>query len=116
MDPDNHPRDLSAGQRLALALAIQLASAPISSCSTNPPRGLDYPGKVAFGSWLNRLAEAGCSILVATHDVELVAVIGDRVIVLADGEVVTDADVRTALTSSPHSHPRSRRCSHPCRC
>ena len=106
VDADNHPRDLSAGQQLALALAIQLASAPDIVLLDEPTRGLDYPGKVAFGSWLNRLAEAGCSILVATHDVELVAVIGDRVIVLADGEVVTDADVRTALTSSPAFAPQ----------
>ena len=42
----------------------------------------------------------------ATHDVEFVAVAGDRVIVLADGEVVTDADVRTALTSSPAFAPQ----------
>jgi len=106
VDPDTHPRDLSAGQQLALALAIQLASAPDVVLLDEPTRGLDYPGKVAFGRWLNSLADAGCSILVATHDVELVAVIGDRVIVLADGEVVTDADVRTALTSSPAFAPQ----------
>jgi len=106
VDPDTHPRDLSAGQQLALALAIQLATVPEIVLLDEPTRGLDYPGKVAFGRWLNTLADAGCSILVATHDVELVAVIGDRVIVLAEGEVVTDADVRTALTSSPAFAPQ----------
>ena len=106
VDPDTHPRDLSAGQQLALALAIQLATVPEIVLLDEPTRGLDYPGKVAFGRWLNALADAGCSILVATHDVELVAVIGDRVIVLAEGEVVTDADVRTALTSSPAFAPQ----------
>ena len=106
VDPDTHPRDLSAGQQLALALAIQLATVPEIVLLDEPTRGLDYPGKVAFGRWLNTLADAGCSILVATHDVELVAVISDRVIVLAEGEVVTDADVRTALTSSPAFAPQ----------
>ena len=106
VDAGTHPRDLSAGQQLALALAIQLGSTPDIVLLDEPTRGLDYPGKVVFGRWLNALADAGCSILVATHDVELVAVIGDRVVVLADGEVVTDADVRTALTSSPAFAPQ----------
>ncbi len=106
VDPDTHPRDLSAGQQLALALAIQLAGTAQIVLLDEPTRGLDYPGKVSFARWLDRLADAGCSILVATHDVEFVAVVGDRVIVLADGEVVTDADVRTALTSSPAFAPQ----------
>lgn len=106
VDPSTHPRDLSAGQQLALALAIQLAATAHIVLLDEPTRGLDYPGKVAFAGWLDRLAEAGCSILVATHDVEFVAIVGDRVIVLADGEVVTDADVRTALTSSPAFAPQ----------
>jgi len=106
VDPRTHPRDLSAGQQLALALAIQLSASTDVVLLDEPTRGLDYPGKVAFGTWLDRLAEAGSSVLVATHDVELVAVIADRVIVLADGEVVTDTDARTALTSSPSFAPQ----------
>lgn len=106
VDPQTHPRDLSAGQQLALALAIQLSSTAEVILLDEPTRGLDYPGKLAFGGWLQALAEAGCSVLVATHDVELVAVIADRVIVLADGEVVTDSDARTALTSSPAFAPQ----------
>ena len=106
VDPRTHPRDLSAGQQLALALAIQLSAATDLILLDEPTRGLDYPGKAVFGQWLQDLADAGSSVLVATHDVELVAVIADRVIVLADGEVVTDTDVRSALTSSPTFAPQ----------
>jgi energy-coupling factor transport system ATP-binding protein len=106
VDPGSHPRDLSAGQQLALALAVQLANAPSLVLLDEPTRGLDYPGKTAFAAWLNTLAEAGSCVLVATHDVELVAVIADRVVLLADGDVVTDADVRAALTSSPAFAPQ----------
>lgn len=106
VDAQTHPRDLSSGQQLALALAIQLGAQPDVVLLDEPTRGLDYPGKVAFAGWLDGLADAGCSILLATHDVELVAIVSDRVIVLADGEVVTDADVRTALTSSPAFAPQ----------
>lgn len=81
VDPRTHPRDLSAGQQLALALAIQLSAATDLILLDEPTRGLDYPGKAVFGQWLQDLADAGSSVLVATHDVELVAVIADRVIV-----------------------------------
>jgi energy-coupling factor transport system ATP-binding protein len=109
VDARTHPRDLSSGQQLALALAIQLSDTAEVILLDEPTRGLDYPGKVTFGGWLQDLADAGCSILIATHDVELVAVIADRVIVLADGEVVTDTDARTALTSSPAFAPQVRK-------
>ena len=42
---DRHPRDLSEGQRLALALAVVLAPAPPLLLLDEPTRGLDYPGK-----------------------------------------------------------------------
>jgi energy-coupling factor transporter ATP-binding protein EcfA2 len=106
VDPRTHPRDLSSGQQLALGLAVQLAGAPGLVLLDEPTRGLDYPGKEAFAAWLDTLAAAGSCVLVATHDVELVAVIADRVILLADGEVVTDTDVRAALTSSPAFAPQ----------
>ncbi len=44
--PDaSHPRDLSEGQRLALVLAIVLASRPRVLLLDEPTRGLDYPAK-----------------------------------------------------------------------
>ena len=44
---DRHPRDLSEGQRLALALAIVLAPAPASCCSTNRPGGWTTRARIA---------------------------------------------------------------------
>ncbi len=46
--PDQHPRDLSEGQRLALALAVVLAGRPPVVLLDEPTRGLDYPGKAAL--------------------------------------------------------------------
>ncbi len=49
---DRHPRDLSEGQRLALALAVVLAPAPPLILLDEPTRGLDYPGKDRLvGCW-----------------------------------------------------------------
>ncbi len=103
---NTHPRDLSDGQRLALALAVQLASSPRVLLLDEPTRGLDYTAKRRLGGHLAELAAEGMAVVVATHDVEFVATVATRVVVLADGEVVTDAPTAEALGASPVFAPQ----------
>ena len=100
IDPGTHPRDLSEGQRLALAVSVVLTAAPPLLLLDEPTRGLDYPAKAALAAYLRELADAGGALMVTTHDVEFVAEYATRVIVLADGEVVADGPVREIVTSS----------------
>ena len=100
IDDAAHPRDLSEGQRLALVLALQLALDPPVLLLDEPTRGLDYRAKDRLAEVLRHRAEAGAAIVVATHDVEFVAGAADRVMVLADGAVVTDDTTAAALTGS----------------
>jgi energy-coupling factor transport system ATP-binding protein len=105
--PDGqHPRDLSEGQRLALALALILSADPPVVLLDEPTRGLDYAAKHALSEILCELTEAGKAVLVATHDVEFVAEAADDVVVLADGEVVSAGDVRTVTAESPAFAPQ----------
>jgi energy-coupling factor transport system ATP-binding protein len=97
---DTHPKDLSEGQRLALALAIVLAPQPPLLLLDEPTRGLDYGAKERLSHQLRLLAARGHCVVVATHDVELVAEVADRVIVLADGEVITDGPARSVVCHS----------------
>jgi energy-coupling factor transport system ATP-binding protein len=103
---DTHPRDLSEGQRLALVLAIQLAAAPPVVLLDEPTRGLDYPAKRHLAAVIRELAGAGHAVVVATHDVEFVAQAADRVVVLADGEVVADGATREVVVASPAFAPQ----------
>ena len=91
---DRHPRDLSEGQRLALALALVLAARPPVVLLDEPTRGLDYTAKRGLAGILRGLADDGPAVLVATHDVEFVALVADEVVVLAEGEVVSYGPVR----------------------
>jgi energy-coupling factor transport system ATP-binding protein len=102
----SHPRDLSEGQRLALALAIILAPAPPLILLDEPTRGLDYPSKARLVSVLQNLASAGDCVVVATHDVELVAQVATRALVLAEGEVVSDGVARDVVCHSPVFAPQ----------
>lgn len=81
-----YPRDLSAGERQRAALAAILAGSPAIALLDEPTRGMDGPARRALRRVLGDLRAAGCSIVVATHDVELAAEIGDRVLAIEDGE------------------------------
>jgi energy-coupling factor transport system ATP-binding protein len=101
-----HPRDLSEGQRLALVLALQLRSAPAVVLLDEPTRGLDYAAKHRLAATLGGLARDAVSTLVATHDVEFAAAVADRVVVLAEGEIVADGPAADVLAASPAFAPQ----------
>lgn len=106
IDPHHHPRDLSEGQRLALAIAVQLAGAPGVVLLDEPTRGLDYGAKARLGAVVRELAAAGAAVLVATHDVEFAARTVGRVVVMAGGEIVADGPARAILCGSPALAPQ----------
>ena len=103
---DAHPRDLSEGQRLALALAVQLCPRPAIIMLDEPTRGLDEAAKIRFTGVIKELTGDGRAIVVATHDVEFVANVSDRVVVLADGEIVADGPTADVVVASPIFAPQ----------
>jgi energy-coupling factor transport system ATP-binding protein len=110
---DTHPRDLSEGQRLALALAIVLSGEPPLVLLDEPTRGLDYGAKTRLVHSLRKLAADGRAVLLATHDVELVADVADRVALLAEGEIVADGPTVDVLGGSPAFAPQVAKVMHP---
>jgi energy-coupling factor transporter ATP-binding protein EcfA2 len=113
IDGDAHPRDLSEGQRLALVLAVQLAAQPRVVLLDEPTRGLDYAAKERLTVMLRALAESGHAVVVATHDVEFVAGAADRVVVMAQGEIVADGPTADVVVASPAFAPQIARIMHP---
>ncbi|WP_053752379.1 ABC transporter ATP-binding protein [Streptomyces sp. MMG1533] len=103
---DTHPRDLSEGQRLALALAVVLTARPPLLLLDEPTRGLDYAAKARLVTVLRGLAAEGHAIVLATHDVELAAELVHRVVLLADGEVIADGPTADVVVASPSFAPQ----------
>ncbi|GAA4539046.1 ABC transporter ATP-binding protein [Amycolatopsis samaneae] len=101
-----HPGDLSEGQRLSLVLAVQLTATPPVLLLDEPTRGLDYQAKRQFAAVLAELAARGRAIVVATHDVEFVATVAHRVIVMAEGEIVADGPTKDVVVASPAFAPQ----------
>ncbi|MEV5309255.1 ATP-binding cassette domain-containing protein [Streptomyces sp. NPDC052610] len=103
---DTHPRDLSEGQRLTLALAVVLTARPPLLLLDEPTRGLDYAAKSRLVTLLRELAAEGHAIVLATHDVELAAEIAHRVVLIAEGEVIADGPTAEVVVSSPSFAPQ----------
>lgn len=88
VDPKRHPRDLSAGQQLALVLALQLVKGANVLLLDEPTRGLDYEAKRELAKQLAILKDQGKAVLLASHDIEFVAQVADRIVVLEKGRIV----------------------------
>ena len=102
-----HPRDLSEGQRLGLALSVVLSSNPALLILDEPTRGLDYQAKRILTRILIEFARTyNKSVVIATHDVELVAELATRTIFIADGDIVADGPTIDVLLSSPAFAPQ----------
>jgi energy-coupling factor transport system ATP-binding protein len=97
---DHYPRDLSVGERQRVALAAILVAEPRILLLDEPTRGLDYEQKEALVGFLQRAKAQGRTIIMATHDVELVASCADRVVLLGDGQVVVDGPARQVMSES----------------
>jgi energy-coupling factor transport system ATP-binding protein len=97
---DRYPRDLSVGERQRVALAAILVAEPDIVLLDEPTRGLDYHQKRALVAFLGREKARGRTVIMATHDVELVASCATRVILMGDSQVVVDGPTREVMTDS----------------
>ncbi|MFZ2964288.1 MAG: ATP-binding cassette domain-containing protein [Rhodoglobus sp.] len=82
-----HPRDLSAGERLCLVIAIQLSAKPALLLVDEPTRGLDPAARELVGAALARAAASGTAVMIATHDREFADRFATRSIAMDAGRV-----------------------------
>jgi heme ABC exporter ATP-binding subunit CcmA len=77
---------LSTGQRRRLALAVALAREPELFLLDEPHAGLDAPGRAYLDEVLARATDEGRSVLIASHELELVRPFASREVVLTNGQ------------------------------
>jgi len=88
------PYHLSLGEKKRVALATVLCMQPEVLALDEPTAGLDPRGRRGI---LNLLADLDQTLIVATHDLEMVREIFPRVIIMDAGRVVYDGETQTAL-------------------
>ncbi|MFB6169911.1 MAG: energy-coupling factor ABC transporter ATP-binding protein [Haloarculaceae archaeon] len=88
--------ELSGGERERVAIAGALAMEPGHLVLDEPFTGLDFPARESVVDHLAALHADGTGVVVVTHDPRDVLDLADRVVALADGDVVLDADPEVA--------------------
>ena len=92
------PYHLSAGEKKRVALATVLAMDPEILVLDEPTGGLDPRGRRSFINLLRSLPQ---TMLVATHDLNMVRELLPRTVVLDGGRVVADGATADILTDAP---------------
>lgn len=82
---DVHPMALSGGQKQRVAIASAIAAGAELLLFDEPTSGLDYAHMVKVGKMLRELADGGSTVLVSTHDPELIALCCDTELVIRKG-------------------------------
>lgn len=82
-----HPYDLSGGQRQLLALAKLLLIGPELLLLDEPTKGLDLTSRRIIARALCEHAQAGGTVIMATHDLDFAEQAADDVAMMFDGEI-----------------------------
>ncbi len=106
---NHYPRSLSGGEKQRVALASVLATKPKVLILDEPTRGMDYRLKSELMRFLNEYRAEGNTVILVTHDVEIVAEYADRVILLSEGRVIVDGEKHQVLSQALLFSPQINR-------
>jgi cobalt/nickel transport system ATP-binding protein len=91
---DRNPYHLSGGEKKRIAIATVLSMEPEILIFDEPTAGLDPRGRRELISLLEKLPQ---TLLIATHDLNLVDQLASRMIIMNNGSIVTDGNSKTLL-------------------
>ncbi len=92
-------RRLSGGEKQRLSLALALAARPAIVFLDEPTSGVDVNGRTMIRSVIRNLADEGCTVILATHELDEAEKVCDRVVIFDTGKVLVNGtldDVRKA--------------------
>lgn len=103
---DALPRHLSGGEAQRVAIARALAVDPPVLLLDEPTASLDPARRADLAGALRRLAQAGRTLILTSHDDDFVRAAATRLLVLAEGVVVESGDPTTVLSAPVHEATR----------
>ncbi|MCD6453498.1 MAG: ATP-binding cassette domain-containing protein [Dehalococcoidales bacterium] len=106
---NHYPRSLSGGEKQRVALASVLAGQPKILILDEPTRGMEYRLKSELMSFLDEYRQQGNTVILVSHDVEIVAEYASRVILLSEGKVVVDGEKHEVLSRALLFSPQINR-------
>lgn len=103
---DAYPASLSGGQKQRIAIARGLAMEPEILLFDEPTSALDPETIDDVLDVMKKLAQEGMTMVVVTHEMGFAKEVGDRIIFMAEGEVIEDREAM-AFYEEPHD-PRAK--------
>jgi energy-coupling factor transport system ATP-binding protein len=97
LDGNRDPFGLSRGERQQCALASVLARKPALLLLDEPTTGLDYRECMTIMEIISNLNAGGTTIVMVSHDMEVVADFAKRCLVLSRGRLIGDGPVRQVM-------------------
>lgn len=99
-----YPQRLSGGQKQRVAFARTLAMEPKILCCDEPTSALDPMLTSKVAQEINKLAQQGLVILIATHDTELIKQIACTIYLMKHGKII-EATTSEQLAQNPEKFP-----------
>ena len=96
---EKNPNELSGGQRQKVAFASIIAMDADFIVIDEPTSQLDPDASEAVFEIIRDLKKRGKSIILVEHKIDLMAEYADRIIVMKEGRIVMEGEVREVLTS-----------------
>ncbi|KAB1657818.1 amino acid ABC transporter ATP-binding protein [Pseudoclavibacter chungangensis] len=102
-----HPARCSGGQQQRIAIVRALALEPQAMLFDEPTSALDPEVGIEVLAVMRELADSGMTMIVVTHEMQFARDVSDHLVVMADGYIVEEGDLR-AIMSDPQ-HERTKR-------
>ncbi|MDP3787917.1 MAG: amino acid ABC transporter ATP-binding protein [Candidatus Chromulinivorax sp.] len=99
-----YPQRLSGGQKQRVAFARTLAMQPKILCCDEPTSALDPMLTSKVAQEINKLAQQGLIVLIATHDTELIKQITCTIYLMKHGKII-EATTSDELAQNPEKYP-----------
>ncbi len=98
---DAYPFLLGRGERQKLAVASMIAMGPPMLIIDEPTTGQDLRGSLSILNLLLSWHKEGRTIVIITHDMNIVAEYAKRTVVMTNGQILADGPTREVLTNQP---------------
>lgn len=106
-DGDHDPFSMSRGERQRIAFASLIACRPEVLILDEPTTGLDYRECIQMMDGIRALNEQGVTIIMVSHDMEIVLDYAKRVLVIHDGRLIGDGATREIMDDENLLRPAS---------
>jgi ABC-2 type transport system ATP-binding protein len=97
---------LSGGEKQRVSLALALAAKPDVAFLDEPTSGVDVNGRDTIRTIVRELADSGCAVVLATHELDEAERLADRAVIFDSGHVIADGTL--AELRSGHDEIRFR--------